>query len=70
MDRFPFEMNGIFTKEHLNVLPLGSCDSLIGIDWIEIHRVKLDSYNNTFEWINEEGNPRTIKGVLTVASIR
>ena len=32
VDRCPFEMDGLFTKEYLNVLPLGSCDILIGID--------------------------------------
>ena len=38
----------------LNVLPLGSYDVLIGMDWLEAHRVKLDCYNKTFECMDEE----------------
>ena len=29
---FPIELNGILTKEYLNVLPLGFYDALIGMD--------------------------------------
>ena len=32
---FPTWLNGILTKENLNVLPLGSYDSLVGMDWME-----------------------------------
>jgi hypothetical protein len=31
----PLEMNGLFTWENLNILPLGSYDVLIGMDWLE-----------------------------------
>ena len=34
-------MNGLVTCVDLNVLPLGSYDVLIGMDWLEAHRVKL-----------------------------
>ena len=36
------ELNGILTKVNLNVLPLGSYDALIGMDWLENHRAKVD----------------------------
>ena len=45
-----------YSLVHLNVLPLGSYDILIGMDWLEVHKVNLDCYNvNTFECIDEEG---------------
>ena len=34
-------MNGLVTYVDMNVLPLGSYDFLIGMDWLEAHRVKL-----------------------------
>ena len=58
-------MDGIFTYENLNILPLGSYDILIGMDWLEAHKVKLDCYKR-FECINEEGKPRVIRGIPKV----
>ena len=60
----------LVTYEDLNVLPLGSYDILIGMDWLEAHRVKLDCYNKTFECTNEEGNPVVVKGIPNVISVR
>ena len=54
----------------LNVLPLGSYDVLIGMDWLEGHRVKLDCYNKTFECMNEKGNLVLVKGIPKVISVR
>ena len=48
-------MNGLVTCVDLNVPPLGSYDVLIGMDWLEAHRVKLDCYNNTFECTSVQG---------------
>ena len=54
----------------MNVLPLGSYDVLIGMDWLEAHRVKFDYYNKTFECMDEEGNPLVVKGISKVISVR
>ena len=54
----------------LNVLPLGSYDVFIGMDWLEAHRVKLDYYNKTFECMDEEGNPRIVRGIPKVIYVR
>ena len=54
----------------LSTLPLGSYDILIGMDWSEAHLVKLDSYNKTFECMDEEGNPRVVRGIPKVISVR
>ena len=50
----------------MNVLPLGSYDVLIGINWLEVHRVKLDCYNKTFECLNEQGKLKVVKGIPKV----
>ena len=49
---------------------LGSYDILIGMDWLEVHRVKLDCYNKTFECIDEEGNLRVVRGIPKLISVR
>ena len=54
-------MNGWVTCVDLNVLPLGSYDVLIGMDWLEVHRVNLDCYHKTFECMDEEGNSESGK---------
>ena len=63
-------MDGLVTYADLNVLPLDSYDILIGMDWLEVHRVKLDYYNNTFECIDEEETQRVVRGIPKVSSIR
>ena len=54
----------------LNILPLGSYDVLIGMDWLEAHRVKLDYYNKTFECIDEDENLVVVKGIPKAISVR
>ena len=48
---------------------LGSYDVLIGMDWLESHRLKLDCYNKTFECRDEEGNLVVVKGIPKVISV-
>ena len=49
----PIELNGILTKVNLNVLPLGSYDALIGMDWLENHRAKVYCYKKIIKCIDE-----------------
>ena len=53
VEKCPLVMNGLVTCVDINVLPLGSYNVLIGMDWLEVHRVKLDCYNKNFECIDE-----------------
>ena len=62
-------MNGWVTRADLNVPHLGSYDVLIGMDWLEAHKVKLDCYNKNFECMNEEGNLVVVKGIPKVISV-
>ena len=57
VEKCPLAMNGLVTCVDLNVLPLVSYDVLIGMDWLEAHRVNLDCYTKNFECMNGEGNP-------------
>ena len=70
VEKFPLVINGLITYVDLNVLPLGFYDVLIGMDWLEAHRVKLDCYNKNFECTDEEGNPVVVKGIPKVISVR
>jgi predicted aspartyl protease len=47
------DMNGLNTKMDVNIIPLGSCNCLIGMDWLEKHHVFLDYYNNTITCLYE-----------------
>jgi hypothetical protein len=41
-------LNGMNTSTDLNIIPLGSYDVLIGMDWLDKHHVVLDFHNKTF----------------------
>ena len=66
----PLEMNGMKTFEVLNIIPLGSYDVLIGMDWLDAHHVVLYFHNKTYTCLDEEGNQVTIKGILRPISPR
>ena len=66
--KFPLVIDGLITCADMNVMPLGSYDVLIGMDWLESHREKIDCYNKTFECFDEEGNLKVVKGIPKVIS--
>jgi hypothetical protein len=57
-------MNGLSTKEYLNIFPLGSYDFLTGMDWLDQHHTILDFHNKAFTCLDEEGNQRIVHGIL------
>ena len=62
--------NELRTQIDLNILPLGSYDVLICMDWLEKFKVVLDCYNKAFAYVDERGNIINIKGVSKPISIR
>ena len=46
-----------------SVLPLGSYDMLIGMDWLEQHRVVLNSFDKTFTCVSNDGELINVKGI-------
>jgi hypothetical protein len=63
-------MNGLPNQATLNMLPLGSYDLLIGMDWFATHKTKLDCYNKTLECEDEEGRKITLQGFQKPVSVR
>jgi hypothetical protein len=59
---YPMDMNRLSTKDELNVLPLGSYDCLIGMDWMEQHHAIFNCRNNSFIFLYEEESEITVQG--------
>jgi hypothetical protein len=64
------DMNGMSTREDLNIIPLGSYDFLIGMDWLDKNHVFLECYNKEFTFLDEEGNLRTTQGIPRAVTIK
>jgi hypothetical protein len=58
------------TQATLNVLPLGSYDLLIGMDWLTAHKAKLDCYHKTLEFVSIERKRITLQGIRKPVSVR
>ena len=52
---FSIDKNGLSTKVDVKIIPFGSYDCLIDMDWLEKHHVVLDRYNKTITCFDEEG---------------
>ena len=63
-------MDHFETVVKINVLPLGSYDLLIGMDWLEQHRVILNCYDKTFTCLNSDGKLVSVKGIPRKTTIR
>jgi hypothetical protein len=63
-------MSGLNTKVYVNIIPLGSYDCIISMDWLEKHHVVLDCYNKTIIYHDEEGKQGNIQGILRDIVVR
>jgi hypothetical protein len=63
-------MNGLSTKVDVNIIPLGSYDCLIGMDWLEKHHDILDCYNKTITCLDEKGQQGKIQRILRGVVVR
>jgi hypothetical protein len=64
------DMNGLNTREYLNILPLGSYDCIIGMDWLDHHHAILDGHNKAFNCLDEDGKKRKVQGIPRAVIIR
>ena len=64
------ELQGHKNRINLNILPLGSYDMIIGMDWLERNRVILNCSSKTFTYIAEDQILRTVKGIPKPVSVR
>ena len=58
------------TRNNLNVLPLGSYDMIIGMDWLEKYKVVLNCFDKTFTYVAEDKIVSKINGFSKPISLR
>jgi hypothetical protein len=63
-------LNGMNTSSDINIMPLGSYDVLIGMDWLDKHHVVLHCHNKAFTCLDGNGKQSIVKGVPRPISIR
>lgn len=54
----------------MNVLPLGSYIILLGVDWLYLHKTKVECYEKSIDYLNDSGEKRVLKGKKNSKSIR
>jgi hypothetical protein len=60
---YPIDKNGLNTKVDVNIIPLGSYEYLIGMDWLEKCHAFLDHYNKTITCLDEEGKQDKVQRI-------
>ena len=65
-----FDLNGMSTSIHLNVLPLGSYNMPLGMEWLFIHRTKVDCYDKAIQGLDDDGERRILQGKKKPTSVR
>jgi hypothetical protein len=63
-------LNGMNTSMDLNIIPFGSYDILIRMDWLDKRHAILDCHNKTFVCLDGNGKQSNVKGVPRPISIR
>jgi hypothetical protein len=65
-----FSLYGQKIRTNLNILPLGSYDMIIGMDWLEQHKEVLDCYTKILSYKDNFGTVRTAQGIPKPVSVR
>jgi hypothetical protein len=65
-----FSVDGQKIRTNLNILPLGSYDMIIGMDWLEQHKEVLDCYTKILSYKDNFGTVRTAQGIPKPMSVR
>ena len=63
-------MNGFQTKSDLDIIPLGSYDILLGMDWLELHHVIQDFHSKVVTFLDEDEKNLQLKGIHRPISVR
>jgi hypothetical protein len=67
---FEFSLDGQNIRTSFNILPLGSYDMVVGMDWLEKHKVVLNCYAKTLNYKDDLGTTRTTHGIPKPVSVR
>ena len=70
LPRTAIHLNGFPTEVNLNILPLGSYDLLIGMDWLEKKKALMNCWDKTLHCVDEEGKPFILQGKQKPISVR
>ena len=65
-----FELDGMSTIVHLNILALGSYSMLLGMYWLYLDMNKMDCYDKSIELLDDNGEPRFLQGKKKSTSVR
>jgi hypothetical protein len=63
-------LNDMNTSIDINIIPLGSYDIMIGMNWLDKHHAILDFHNKNFTCLDGNGKQSTVEGVPRPISIR
>jgi hypothetical protein len=58
-----FILDGQTIRTDLNILPLGSYDMIIGMDWLERHKAILNCYTKMLSYKDDSDTTRTAQGI-------
>jgi len=50
---------------HLNEFPLGPYSMLLGMDWLYLHRTKVDYFDKAIKCMDDGGEKRTLHDYLS-----
>ena len=64
------KLNDFQTEVNLNILPSGSYDLLIGMDWLEKKKAMMNYWDKALHCVDEEGKPFFLKGKQKPISVR
>ena len=67
---YEVSLNGFPARINLNILPLGSYDVLIGMDWLEQHHLMLDFLHKSILCTDSQWNQTKIQGIPMKVSVR
>jgi hypothetical protein len=67
---FEFSLDGQNIRTNMNILPLGSYNMIIGMDWLEQHKEVLDCYTKILSYKDDFGTTRTTQGIPKPVSVR
>eukprot|EP00253_Pinus_taeda_P029921 PITA_29921 len=70
VDQCKIDLGVCSTKLKVYVIALGTCDLIIGMDWLEAHQALVDCYGKRILGINDEGEVIQIQGIKREVSLR
>jgi len=58
------------TTVYFNLLPLGLCSMIFGMDWLYLQRTKVDCFDKAIKCVDDSGEKRTFQRKKKPTSVR